>query len=215
MDLNMNNFNVVFSGNIAPNHTINNVKNNLNKLFKLNDAKIEQMFNGYDYNLKTNLDQEAAENFKEKLEKIGVLCEIKECFPEDNSSKESGTSDLNESIQKNMTTDESDINKKGTYSIVNYTLMLIVRSLFIFFPINYLPEIPFFIPLGLTIVIVGVIIGVVFDVLFPSSVIGGRLVAKAFNTGTLCWFKGIDLRIKIDTTGKGVAVKDLCTRQNF
>jgi hypothetical protein len=86
--------------------------------------------------------------------------------------------------------------------------MFIVRSLFIFFPASYFLGIPFFIPLGLTIVILGVIIGVIFDILFPSSVIGGRLVAKAFNTGTLCWFKGIDLRIKIDTTGKGVAVKD-------
>ena len=203
----MSGFNVVFKGEVLSDFEVDGVKANLAKLLKIDVLRVSQMFNGVQYNIKTNINKEEAIKLQEKLEKIGMLCELME-------NHEGGGSNKSDAIE------ESQINLNGTkvisnniqshepYSMINYTMMLVVRLLFIFFPVNYLFSGSVFIPFGLTIVLFGSIIGVVLDVLFPSSIIGGRFVAKAFNTGTLCWFKGINLSVKIDTTGKGVAIKD-------
>jgi hypothetical protein len=72
---------------------------------------------------------------------------------------------------------------------------------------NYIP----YIPLGFSIATLGLLIGGILDILLPRKfIIGGKIVAKSFNIGTLSWFEGIRFSLSVDVgaSGKGISVKD-------
>jgi len=51
----------------------------------------------------------------------------------------------------------------------------------------------------------------ILDIALPRKyVIGGKIVAKIFNIGTLSWFEGIRFNVSVDVgaSGKGISVKD-------
>lgn len=124
-----------------------------------------------------------------------------------------------------------DKSTKGGYSIINYLVSVGVRILFFLYPIplnslyqfiekyqisitQYIPSIvptnfiPTSLPLGLTILMIGTTLGGILNILFPNHLIGGKIAVKAFNIGTLYWFKGLGFHLEVDATGKGIAVKD-------
>ena len=70
---------------------------------------------------------------------------------------------------------------------------------------------PDYVPIGLTILIVGGFIGGVLDIILPKKyVIGGKIATKSFNIGTLSVFEGIESKVEVDVgaSGKGIAIKD-------
>lgn len=69
-------YQVVFRGEIAPDTRMEEVKANLAKLFKTDDARIERLFSGKAVVLKKNLQQEDGERYRILIEKAGALCEV-------------------------------------------------------------------------------------------------------------------------------------------
>jgi hypothetical protein len=69
-------YQVVFRGEIAPDARIEEVKANLAKLFKTDDARIERLFSGKAIVLKKGLRQEDGERYRILLNKAGALCEV-------------------------------------------------------------------------------------------------------------------------------------------
>lgn len=69
-------YQVVFRGGIAPDAHIEEVKANLAKLFKTDDARIERLFSGKAVVLKKNLRKEDGERYRILLEKAGALCDV-------------------------------------------------------------------------------------------------------------------------------------------
>ena len=69
-------YQVVFRGEIAPDARIEEVKANLAKLFKTDDARIERLFSGKAIVLKKDLRQEDGERYRILLNKAGALCEV-------------------------------------------------------------------------------------------------------------------------------------------
>ncbi len=121
--------------------------------------------------------------------------------------------------------------KDRSFSIQRYIINVIVRSVFFLLPIPVHKIIFFFqdqqyfplpmilapdvnylyIPLGLSIALIGLLIGGLLDIVMPKqSVVGGRLAVKSFNIGTLSWFEGLRFSVSLDVaaSGKGIAVKD-------
>ena len=119
----------------------------------------------------------------------------------------------------------------SSFSIQRYIINVIVRSVFFLFPIpilgiiHYIQDKQFlppdlnmpiymdylYVPLGLTIVVVGTIIGGILDIVLPSKyVIGGKVAVKSFNIGTLSWFEGLGFKVSLDIASnrKGIAVKE-------
>jgi len=119
-------------------------------------------------------------------------------------------------------------NLEESFSFQRYIINVIVRFAFCFFPIpvhfdslefiHYLPLVFFYLPwefpylpLGFSIAVTGLIVGGALDILLPRKyVIGGKIVAKTFNIGTLSWFEGIKFSVSVDVgaSGKGISVKD-------
>jgi hypothetical protein len=69
-------YQVVFRGEIAPDTRIEEVKANLAKLFKTDDARIERLFSGKAMVLKKGICREDGERYRALLEKAGALCEV-------------------------------------------------------------------------------------------------------------------------------------------
>ena len=73
----MSQYAVYFSGEIRPGLSKEEVKQNLAKLFKTDQARIEPLFSGQEVTLKTDLDEVTAEKYKTILEQAGALVRIK------------------------------------------------------------------------------------------------------------------------------------------
>lgn len=142
-------------------------------------------------------------------------------------SSQSGSNKGHSEVQQNKDPKVKD----RSFSIQRYIINVIVRSAFFLLPIpvhkiifliqdqqyfplpmilppdvNYL-----YVPLGLSIALVGILIGGLLDIVMPKqSVVGGRLAVKSFNIGTLSWFEGLRFSVSLDVaaSGKGIAVKD-------
>ena len=70
---------------------------------------------------------------------------------------------------------------------------------------------PDYLPIGLTILIVGGLIGGILDIILPKKyVIGRKIATKSFNLGTLSVFEGMEFKVKVDVgaSGKEIAIKD-------
>ncbi len=69
-------YQVVFRGQIVPDHNRDAVKANLAKLFKTDAARIERLFTGQAVVLKKGLGREEGERYCALLQKAGALCEL-------------------------------------------------------------------------------------------------------------------------------------------
>jgi hypothetical protein len=56
-----------------------------------------------------------------------------------------------------------------------------------------------YLPLELSIAAAGLLLGGILDIVLSRRyVIGGKIVAKTFNLGTLSWFEGIRFNVSVD-----------------
>lgn len=64
-----------------------------------------------------------------------------------------------------------------------------------------------YIPLGITMALVGVVIGGILEIILPSKyLIGGKIAVQSFNMGTLSWFEGLRFSFTLDSNRKGIAL---------
>jgi len=126
------------------------------------------------------------ENNVNQEEKIEIVEQT-----ENEAMSEKKRDNIAEHINKEQSSEES-------FSFQRYIVNVIVRF-------------AFFIPLGFSIAVIGLIVGSILDILLPRRyVIGGKIVAKTFNIGTLSWFEGVKFSVSVDVgaSGKGISVKD-------
>ena len=71
-----NTFEVVFSGKIVEGASVDQVKGNVAKLFKVEVAKVERLFSGARVAIKKGLDETTAKKYQMALAKAGALCEV-------------------------------------------------------------------------------------------------------------------------------------------
>ncbi len=69
-------FEVAFSGQIIEGANLEEVKANVGKMFKADDAKLAQLFSGKRIVIKKNIDQATAAKYKAALNRAGAECEI-------------------------------------------------------------------------------------------------------------------------------------------
>lgn len=74
--MNGNTFAVVFSGRVANGASVEQVKGNVAKLFKVEVAKVERLFSGARVAIKKGLDEATAKKYQMALAKAGALCEV-------------------------------------------------------------------------------------------------------------------------------------------
>jgi hypothetical protein len=70
-------YDIVFSGAVAPDRKLAQVKLELARLFKTDSAAVERLFCGRPVIIKKGLDRPTAEKYKAVLEKAGALCELR------------------------------------------------------------------------------------------------------------------------------------------
>lgn len=70
-------FNIVFNGELVNGFEQQRVKKQFSQLFKLDDARVDQMFKASSCTLKKGLDETGAKRYQEKLQKIGVKVSLK------------------------------------------------------------------------------------------------------------------------------------------
>jgi hypothetical protein len=71
-------YHVVFSGEIAPEQQIENVKKRVAALYKVPVSQCEQLFNEKKHIIKKDVDYQTAEKYKRAFEKTGAICSIEE-----------------------------------------------------------------------------------------------------------------------------------------
>jgi len=75
-------FNVVFKGEITDGQKLNNVKNNLAKIFKKDRQIIEKFFSGRIVKIKINVNKTTALKYKAAMQKAGAVCHIVPASPQ-------------------------------------------------------------------------------------------------------------------------------------
>lgn len=116
----MAHYNLIFQGEIIAGASLDEVKNNVAKLFKADAAKTAALFSGKAIVIKRNLDKETTKKYLAVLKKAGAV--VKAVQVEDESSKA-----LPESAPGNTPTESSDSTRNsstglssGLASLVNY-----------------------------------------------------------------------------------------------
>ncbi|HEX19428.1 MAG TPA: hypothetical protein ENG78_01170, partial [Acidiferrobacteraceae bacterium] len=71
------NYKIIFEGRLVEGRDVDDVKQQLARLFKTDAAQIEQLFNSAPAILKSGLDFSTAAKYEAALKKAGVLCRIK------------------------------------------------------------------------------------------------------------------------------------------
>ncbi|HEY5603113.1 MAG TPA: M48 family metalloprotease [Gammaproteobacteria bacterium] len=79
-------FRLVFQGKIAPNADLDEVKGRLQQLFKKDAAAIDKLFSGKKVTLKQGLTELQAGQYREKMQALGVLCDIESQAPTSKTS---------------------------------------------------------------------------------------------------------------------------------
>ena len=74
----MDQYQLVFTGTIAAGRKLPEVKRNLARLFKINDTKVEQMFNSLPVVVKRQVDYDRALKYQQALRKAGAICQVEE-----------------------------------------------------------------------------------------------------------------------------------------
>ena len=70
-------FEVAFCGQISDGANLDEVKARVGKMFKTDDAKLEQLFSGKRIVIKKNIDQATAAKYQTALNRAGAECEVK------------------------------------------------------------------------------------------------------------------------------------------
>ena len=70
-------FEVAFSGEIAENADLEQVKAKVGQMFKADEAKLAHLFSGKRVVIKKDIDQQTANKYRDALNKAGALCEVK------------------------------------------------------------------------------------------------------------------------------------------
>ena len=73
----MNNYDVIFEGNISSGFKIQDVKKNLAALFKIDEKKVDTLFAKSQVVLKKGLDHDSALKYRKALLKTGAICNVK------------------------------------------------------------------------------------------------------------------------------------------
>ncbi len=79
----MNLYEIVFSGESVPGAPLDQVRNNLARLFQADAQRIELLFSGRRLVLKSNLDAAAAEKYRATIERAGALVTVVEMAVEE------------------------------------------------------------------------------------------------------------------------------------
>ncbi len=74
----MTQFELVFNGKLVDGFLLDQVKQNVGKLFKASPAQVEQMFSGKTVVLKNRLDDATAKKYRMLLQKHGAACIIRQ-----------------------------------------------------------------------------------------------------------------------------------------
>lgn len=69
-------YEIAFSGQIAEGADLHQVKANIAKMFKADDAKIAQLFSGARVVIKKNIDLQTAEKYQAAMNNAGAICEL-------------------------------------------------------------------------------------------------------------------------------------------
>ncbi|HEY9052599.1 MAG TPA: hypothetical protein VIQ03_13695 [Gammaproteobacteria bacterium] len=69
-------YEIAFSGQIAEGADLQQVKTNMAKMFKADDAKIAQLFSGARVVIKKNIDLQTAEKYQVAMNNAGAICEL-------------------------------------------------------------------------------------------------------------------------------------------
>ena len=74
----MSNYNVIFEGTISTGCKVEDVKRNLAALFKIDEKKVDLLFNKPQVVLKKGLDYDSALQYCEAILKTGAVCNVKD-----------------------------------------------------------------------------------------------------------------------------------------
>ena len=77
-------YEVAFRGEIAEGADLQQVRQNIGKMFKADDAKLDQLFSGKRIVIKKNIDRPTALKYQAAMTRAGAVCEVS--GPEDASS---------------------------------------------------------------------------------------------------------------------------------
>ncbi|UFH50872.1 hypothetical protein [Pseudomonas sp. KNUC1026] len=67
---------IVFEGQVLPGHAPETVRQNLARVFQADTARLDKLFSGRRLVLKTGLDTQAAEKYREVLERAGARVQV-------------------------------------------------------------------------------------------------------------------------------------------
>lgn len=67
---------IVFEGQVLPGHAPETVRQNLARVFQADTARLDKLFSGRRLVLKTGLDAQAAEKYREVLERAGARVQV-------------------------------------------------------------------------------------------------------------------------------------------
>ena len=72
----MANYQVLFSGDVAENASIDTVRDNLARELGLDERKAKQLFSGRTVVIRSQLEQAEAQAWQERLARFGAICRI-------------------------------------------------------------------------------------------------------------------------------------------
>jgi ribosomal protein L37E len=79
----MANYQVLFSGEVAQTANVDAVRDNLARELGLDERKAKQLFSGRTVVIRSQLDQQQAQAWQDKLAQFGAICRIKDLTPKD------------------------------------------------------------------------------------------------------------------------------------
>ncbi|WP_438951312.1 hypothetical protein [Porticoccus sp.] len=100
-------FEVIFLGDVVPGQSLPEVKSRLAKLFGAPPAKVEQMFSGRPVVIKRDLDEEAAEHYRNALKEAGALVDIRPVETVSEIANHTGATEEKGQAPTGPTTDDS------------------------------------------------------------------------------------------------------------
>lgn len=84
---------IVFRGDIAPGHNMQEVRDSLRELFKADDAQMARLFSGRPVVVRGNLDRPAADRYQQILLRAGAIAEIRQAREADGAAVEQQDTD--------------------------------------------------------------------------------------------------------------------------
>ena len=98
----MSNYQVIFDGTIAPGHSVDQVKQQLLRLFEEDATFVERLFSGRPVTIQNNIDEGAAQRLKNLMEYSGAICRIELITEAQSSAGDSGPIPLAKKTQSTL-----------------------------------------------------------------------------------------------------------------